>query len=662
MMRKDRNKGSDYWHKREAKAHRKRHQRERIYEKEIKRIYRETRDEIQKEIDAFYARYAEEEGISIAMAKRRVSRLDIDEYAEKAKQYVADKDLSPQANREMKLYNLTMKVNRLEMLKAQIGLKLIVGYNALEKYFGVTLAEEAMEEYRHQAGVLGDSVIGDVNSRVVKNIVTASFHNATWSDRIWTNQDLLKSELDKLLSRGLTQGKNPRELARDLRKVFDVSTYEAERLMRTELCRVQTDAQMQSYKTNGFDQYTFIACGIGDVCEICKEIDGKHFNCKDMEPGLNAPPMHPNCVLPDTKIIAPGMNAIMRSEYSGDVIEIGTANGRFLSVTPNHIMLTSRGWIRAKDISKGDKVVCYSGRVEPMVEANPTDYNCVATIEQFFTALIESGGVAAFSVPVSPEDLKGDVVPNSKVDIIPVDCKLWSELDAAGKKLLSDVLFIGTLVSGELCLMGDSPLAKNLIALGLAADGIVSGSSELGVLLRGSTTCRELIGLRTPADYNARLKKDTADYRSAHAEFLRDGIFADSGVIQGDNRVDINILDFGIARDSNVDIVVDKNSLNSFSPCVDDIRYIADTSAGLIEFDDVIDVNVGLFSGHVYDTSCMSTLYIANGIITSNCHCSTAPYEDDDEYDAWMAFLDAGGTTVEWDRYGKKRWRESRKK
>ena len=197
---------------------------------------------------------------------------------------------------------------------------------------------------------------------------------------------------------------------------------------------------------------------------------------------------------------------------------------------------------------------------------------------------------------------------------------------------------------------------------GLAADGIVSGSSELGVLLRGSTTCRELIGLRTPADYNTRLKKGTADYRSAHAEFLRDGIFADSGVIQGDNRVDINILDFGIARDSNVDIVVDKNSLNSFSPCVDDIRYIADTSAGLIEFDDVIDVNVGLFSGHVYDTSCMSTLYIANGIITSNCHCSTAPYEDDDEYDAWMAFLDAGGTTVEWDRYGKKRWRESRKK
>ena len=54
-----------------------------------------------------------------------MSKLDIAAYQRKAKRYVADKDFSKQANEEMRLYNLTMKVNRLEMLKANIGLELV---------------------------------------------------------------------------------------------------------------------------------------------------------------------------------------------------------------------------------------------------------------------------------------------------------------------------------------------------------------------------------------------------------------------------------------------------------------------------------------------------------------------------------------------------------
>ena len=64
-------------------------------------------------------------------------------------------------------------------------------------------------------------------------------------------------------------------------------------LMRTEMARVQTEAQMQSLKQNGFDEYQFLA--LGNACEICRAIDGKHFPVDKMMPGLNAPPMHPNC-------------------------------------------------------------------------------------------------------------------------------------------------------------------------------------------------------------------------------------------------------------------------------------------------------------------------------------------------------------------------------
>ena len=55
------------------------------------------------------------EGITMAEAKKRADKLDIDAYARKAKKYVAKKDFSDEANEEMRIYNLTMKVNRLEL-------------------------------------------------------------------------------------------------------------------------------------------------------------------------------------------------------------------------------------------------------------------------------------------------------------------------------------------------------------------------------------------------------------------------------------------------------------------------------------------------------------------------------------------------------------------
>ena len=131
------------------------------------------------------------------------------------------------------------------------------------------------------------------NEKAAHAVVNASFKNATYSDRIWMYQGMLKAELDSLLKTGLIQGKHPTELARHLQKRFGVSAYNANRLMVTELARVQTEAQKQSFIRNGFTQYTFLA--IGTACEACRALDEKHFDADKMMPGENAPPMHPNC-------------------------------------------------------------------------------------------------------------------------------------------------------------------------------------------------------------------------------------------------------------------------------------------------------------------------------------------------------------------------------
>ncbi|WP_305150953.1 minor capsid protein [uncultured Dubosiella sp.] len=288
--RKSKN-SADYWREREEEQRKRNIQDEKAYSKEIERIYRQMMDEIEVQINDFYTRYAIEEGITYAEAKKRVSRLEIERYAELAKMYVAEKKFSDQANEEMRLYNLTMKVNRLELLKANIGMHLVGGFDELQQFFEEKLTERTIDTFKRQAGILGYTV--NDNAKAAHAIVNASFHNATWSDRIWKHQDTLKNELGSLLSTGLIQGRNPRELARTLRKKVKSSEYDANRLMITEMARVQTEAQRQSFEKNGFDQYTFQS--LGTACPHCLAINGKHFDVKDMQPGVNAAPMHPNC-------------------------------------------------------------------------------------------------------------------------------------------------------------------------------------------------------------------------------------------------------------------------------------------------------------------------------------------------------------------------------
>lgn len=283
----------DYWRNRENEQHKHNITEEKKYNQELNKIYKDMMDECKRSINNFYAKYASENGITMAEAKKRASKLDIEEYARKAAKYVKTKDFTKEANDAMKIYNLTMKVNRLELLKADLGLELAKGHSKIYQLFYKALKKRSIDEFKRQSGILGKTVQN--NTKLANSIVNASFHNATFSDRIWMHQDLLKSDLNKLLQIGLIQGKNPKTLATELRKRFNVKQSDAERLMQTELARVQVEAQKKSYIENGLEEYEYIACGGSDVCDVCKALDGKHFKIKDMMPGLNAPPMHPRC-------------------------------------------------------------------------------------------------------------------------------------------------------------------------------------------------------------------------------------------------------------------------------------------------------------------------------------------------------------------------------
>ena len=294
-----REKNRRYWAEREEEALKHYIQEEKEYDKQIAQIYKRMIDACNTEIAAFYGRYASKEGITLAEAKKRVSQLDIEAYERKAKQYVKERNFSKQANEEMRLYNAVMKINRLEMLKANIGLELIKGHDDLNAFMSDILQGRTVEELERQAGILGETI--NENAKLAHTIPNASFHNATFSQRIWANQTVLRNEISSLLQTGLIQGKNPRVLARELREKVDTSQYNAERLMRTELARVQTAAQKASLESMNIELYQFHANS--GCCDICRAVAARDtgysetgvYKVASMMPGENASPLHPNC-------------------------------------------------------------------------------------------------------------------------------------------------------------------------------------------------------------------------------------------------------------------------------------------------------------------------------------------------------------------------------
>lgn len=224
------------------------------------------------------------------------------ERAELVKLEMAETGAGVRSSRHWKAAaNITMRVNRLELLKANIGLELIATFDDLDKYFSNELTKAGLKELQRQAGILDMTISKSDYGKRVEQVLNSSFKAegfATFSDNLWMYQAELKSDLDKLLVRSVTMGRNPKQLAPELAKYLtqegrENTKFNTQRLMVTETTRVQTGIQKQSYLDMEFEEFVFIS--EPTACRICLPLNDKTFRVDDMSPGLNCAPMHPFC-------------------------------------------------------------------------------------------------------------------------------------------------------------------------------------------------------------------------------------------------------------------------------------------------------------------------------------------------------------------------------
>lgn len=205
---------------------------------EIQRIVDEMNADIEDEINRFYARYAINEGISFIEAKKKIDAVDVQQFSQKAKEYVENKDFSEKANQELKAYNTKMYVSREKLLQAQLGLIVTYAYAQIEQSMYNYMESAYYRALKQQAGILGETLQVSIND--VKTIIFTPFENHKWSTRLWSDMETVRRHVQKTTRHVLLRGRHPYEFIKDMRKDTGATTYNMKRLLLTETARVQT--------------------------------------------------------------------------------------------------------------------------------------------------------------------------------------------------------------------------------------------------------------------------------------------------------------------------------------------------------------------------------------------------------------------------------------
>ena len=293
-------KKSSYWKNRTKELMQYAEQQDKVMFQELAKLYGETFKDVQKEIFAFYAKYAEDNKITIQEAKQRLRRTDLSDYRENARRY-REEVKTPELLERLNEQYVSSKATRLDALKLDLTYQLGLLQGKVSGSFDSYLKKLAKHSYRKISGGLSDSTL---NEPALKQLVKTPFEGYNYSQQVWGNVDHLARDLHKALSRGFVKGLGPHEMATEIRKRHDVARHRAETLVRTDGSMVINNATLKRYKDVGLKFYRIrvhIDSRTSDICMNISKLD-KAYKLSEAQPGYNMPPLHPNCrstIVPD---------------------------------------------------------------------------------------------------------------------------------------------------------------------------------------------------------------------------------------------------------------------------------------------------------------------------------------------------------------------------
>lgn len=298
-------KNSNYWQDRFKQLEEAQHEWGAKAFGEIEKQYREAQKELEAAIDKWYRRFAENNNISMAEARKWLTRKDLKEFKWSVEEYIAygeEHAISGRWAKELENASAKYHISRLEALKIQTQQALERLFTSQNKTITDTLSDVFRTGYYRttfelQKGFEIGFDVGQIDNDYLAKVLAKPWavDGKNFSERIWDNKEKLINELHTELSRNIITGADPQKAIDAISHKLDVSKTNAGRLVMTEEAYFSSLAQKECFEDLDVEEYEIVATLDNKTSEICQEMDGQHFPMKDFEAGVTAPPFHVNC-------------------------------------------------------------------------------------------------------------------------------------------------------------------------------------------------------------------------------------------------------------------------------------------------------------------------------------------------------------------------------
>lgn len=271
---------------------------------ELKKQYEDATIAIQRSIEVFYNRFADNNGlVSLSDARKMLDGSELKEFRMGVERFteLAKDNLDGRWTKVLNNASYKVRVSRLQALQIEMEAS-IQSLNVAQNTSMTGLLSDIYQDtyyrtiYDVQKGIGIGTSFAKIDADTVDIIIKRPWLENNFSSRIWGDNRRLVQNLQTEFTQAIIRGEPSKKVARQISQRMGVGLRAANRLARTEAAHIQNEASFKGYRVSGVVQkYEFLATLDEKTCSICGPLDGKVFTLAEREVAVTFPPVHANC-------------------------------------------------------------------------------------------------------------------------------------------------------------------------------------------------------------------------------------------------------------------------------------------------------------------------------------------------------------------------------
>lgn len=295
----------EYWQKRFELLEQAAHQQGVQCYADIEKQYRQAQKQLEGQIAAWYQRFASNNGVTLADAKRMLNAKELAELKWDVNQYIQygqENAINGTWVKQLENASARFHISRLEALKLQTQQSIEVMFGNQLDSIDSTMRNVYKSGYYHTAYEIQKGVgvgwdFSALDDKQISKVINKPWavDGKNFSERIWGNRQKLVNELNNTLTQNIILGKDPQKAIDEIARKMNTSKTNAGRLVMTEEAFFSSAAQKDCFDELDVEQFEIVATLDSHTSDICRGMDGKHFKMSEWKVGETAPPFHVHC-------------------------------------------------------------------------------------------------------------------------------------------------------------------------------------------------------------------------------------------------------------------------------------------------------------------------------------------------------------------------------